>query len=181
MGAGLNLEIKLDDAKVVEQLGKIATRTLTLKPVLESIGKSFVASTRRRFEQQRGPDGQPWKPLRPATIAKRDKRAFRGRAGKLSFGLNYLASGGAYGTKALIDRARLLGSITYKATSTELAVGTNRKFPGGEFSAAAIHQLGGTSGMAPGPAAIPARPFLGADRNDMERAGEIIVAHYSNL
>ncbi len=78
------------------------------------------------------------------------------------------------GGKTLIDTGRFLGSITYEASDTSVAVGTNA-------IQAAIHQFGGT--IKPKTAKklrfvignrevfadevrIPARPYLGLDRDD---------------
>lgn len=123
----------------------------------ENIGASLVTSTQRRFETGIAPDGSPWPPSMRA-----------------------LATGG----KTLIDTARLMQSITYRATNSGVEVGTNVIY-------AAIHQLGGDINQAARQQVIhffakankkatfaqkvsvgartvrmPARPFLGVDRDD---------------
>lgn len=75
-------------------------------------------------------EGPGWPQLRPATVKR------RGSAHPI-----LQASGG------------LAASITHGATKDSAWVGTSKKY-------AAIHQFGGTGNMAPGPRAIPPRPFL---------------------
>ncbi len=54
----------------------------------------------------------------------------------------------------ILQRDRqLAGSLHHTATATRATVGVSKIY-------AAIHQFGGTAGMAPGPAAIPPRPYL---------------------
>ncbi len=159
--AGIQLKIDVNSAEVRSALAQLANRLANRKAALDSIGQSLVTSTHHRFETERGPDGSPWASLSQRYVARPKKRGGRG-------GLEH---------PILVRTARLLPSIVFKATNDELAVGTNAKFPGGEYSRAAIHQLGGKPGMAPGPAAIPARPFLGIDANDEREIGRLLMKH----
>ena len=65
---------------------------------------------------------------------------------------------------------RLRDSQTYEAGPDFVEQGTNVVY-------AAIHQFGGLPGMAPGPAAIPARPYLGLGPEDEPEILEILEAH----
>lgn len=130
-GAGMRLDGA--DAALVA-LGGIAARAREPRGMWEAIGMSLVVSTQRRFEEQHGPDGTPWPPS-----------------------LRALATGG----KTLIDRARLFRSISFEASDTGVAVGTNVIY-------GAIHQLGGEIIQPSFPRTIrmPARPYLGLDDDD---------------
>lgn len=135
----------------------------SLRTPLTEIGRNLVASSRRRFQRSEGPTellGVPhaWAPLQPETIERR--------------------RGGGSGVKPLINTADLLKSVQARVTGikdTELHVGTNHELAPGVT--AAIHQLGGLPAMAPGPAAIPARPFLGIDRDDGEMIERVVTEY----
>jgi phage virion morphogenesis protein len=104
-----------------------------------TIGEAIVSETRLNFEKQQGPDGTPWPPIKPETIAARSKR-------------KKAPSGSA---KTLIDHGHLSDSITYKVGDggNSVEVGSNMEY-------AAIHQFGGDTGRN-GANKIEARPYLG--------------------
>lgn len=139
------------------QLRELLRRLAHPKVALTEIGRNLVASSRNRFKQSRGPiDGlgevEPWEELAESTVEQR-------RHGK-----------GKGSPKPLIDTSSLLRSVQARVDSGSLHVGTNHEIA--PDVSAAIHQLGGENWMAPGPAAIPAREFLGVDAEDtamMER------------
>jgi len=158
------ITIKLDGADAVrERLREISSRVSNLSPILRAIGDRVVEQTKRRFESQGpAPDGTPWAPLKPATLAAKKHKKILTETGHLRDSIRY----------------RLLGQ-------NAVAVGTNRVY-------AAIHQLGGRTPARtilpvrkkalywPGAAhpvksvrhpgsLIPARPFLGlSDRDSRE-------------
>jgi phage virion morphogenesis protein len=57
--SGASLTFDIDDA--LEGLSLIRTRSQDLRRPLRSIARDGVASTRRRFQTGRAPDGTPWK------------------------------------------------------------------------------------------------------------------------
>ena len=61
--------IEVKDAPVQALLQKLASRAGGLKPVFDSIGAGIIERTKRRFETSTEPDGTPWKPNSPATLA----------------------------------------------------------------------------------------------------------------
>ncbi len=145
--------ITVDDREVQRLLSRIVSGANNLQPAFEEIGASLLASTQQRFEDEESPEGEPWAPLAESTKRKKvTKRARRG------------------GDHILRDKGLLYGALTYLAKPTEVAIGTNKKY-------AAIHQLGGTPDMAPGPAAIPARPFLGISEADEREISAILLDH----
>jgi phage virion morphogenesis protein len=158
--AGIQLKIDVNSAEVRNALRQLANRLVNRKPAFDAIGQSLVTSTHRRFETERGPDGSPWAALSPTYVARPKKQGGRG-------GQDH---------PILVRTARLLPSITFKADNDAVAVGTNAKFPGGEYSRAAIHQLGGKAGRG-GAATIPARPFLGIDAGDEREIGRLLMKH----
>lgn len=151
--AGILIEVTIADAPTRALLAALRARAGALQPAFREIGSMLKASTRQRFEAERGPSGQRWARLAQSTQRKRVTKAAR--------------RGGA---NILRNKGLLYASITYLATTDDVRVGTNKRY-------AAIHQLGGTPDMAAGPAAIPARPFLGLDAADEVEIGAILAKH----
>lgn len=131
--------------------------------LLESVGEALVSGTIRRFADEEGPDGEKWKPS--------------GRA---------LAQGG----KTLTDSGALEHSIDKKVfpETGMVAVGSNKKY-------ARIHQLGGTirpkakkhlkfkgaNGWATvDEVDMPARPFIGVSKADMDEVRATIALFLQN-
>ena len=104
---------------------------------LAYVGGLVVSQTQRRLaEDKSSPDGDAWAAWSPGYAETRKK-----------------------GSKLLEASGALITSMAWDVTSDELRVGTNLVY-------AALHQFGGTDDMAPGPAAVPARPFLGVSPDD---------------
>jgi phage virion morphogenesis protein len=98
----------------------------------EGIGGLLESQTRRRLsEEKTSPDGVAWPEWTAAYADSRHK-----------------------GQRLLVGEGDLLDSIAWDLAGDDLEWGSNLEY-------AAIHQHGGTSSMKPGPAAIPAREFLG--------------------
>jgi phage virion morphogenesis protein len=146
--AGVRMELGGAD-KTLAALGAALARTRSPRGLMDGIGREMVARTKLRFQAQTGPDGGPW----PQSIRAR-----------------------VMGGRTLIQRGRLLESITHEASDSSVAVGTNTLY-------AAIHQLGGTIKAKTGKGlrfrlpgglgsrtvksvTIPARPFLGLSGED---------------
>lgn len=73
------------------------------------------------------------------------------------------------GARPLRHTGRLYGSITHRADRRQVEVGSNVIY-------AAIHQLGGQAGRGR-KVNIPARPYLGIDRDDETEAVAILTDH----
>lgn len=163
MTAGIQLKVEpFGFTQAEDVIRKIILKAGNLKVPFEAAGRYLLTQTRQRFERETSPEGNPWKALSSAYVERPKKQGGRG--------------GQAH--PILFVHGWLEASITYKADDRELAVGTNRKFPGGEKSAAAIHQLGGVAGRG---AKIPARPFLGVKDVDADRIGELLMEYLGKL
>lgn len=111
--------IRVDDAEIRAALKRFQLAGGQLN-ARHAIGGYLVSATHQRFISETGPDGKPWRPLRPATLRKRR----RGR--------------GNSGTPAILrDQGHLYQSITYQLSGDEIVVGSNLEY-------ARIHQFGGT-------------------------------------
>ena len=111
------ITIDVEGLKDVERrLERLAVATGDLTPALQDVGEKLLISTRKRFRDQTGPDGRPWKPLLPQTLARKRKNR----------------------DKILILEGELFGQLRYHATADSLAVGSNEIY-------AATHQFGDSS------------------------------------
>ncbi len=141
--------IGLDLTLEMRQLQAFLNRAAQLDTpaMLRVLGTEVESQTRRRItEEQASPDGEPW----------------------AAWSTGYAETRKGSGS-LLADTSALLNSIANQDLNDGLAVGTNLQY-------AAIHQFGGLDGMAPGPAGIPERPFLGvsADNlNDLEHLAQV--------
>lgn len=123
-------------------LEELRRRMSDLRPVMEAVGQVVQSGTQQRFVDQAAPDGTPWTPLRPATLARR-------RRGRTTTG----------SIQILRDTGRLMNSISYQASSSQVSVFTNVLY-------ASTHQLGRGR--------IPARPFFGYTDSDQAAIIEIL-------
>lgn len=59
-----------------KQIGQALNRLLKqgsdLEPALRDIGEYLLESTQQRFIDQQAPNGEPWEPLSPKTLAKKN-------------------------------------------------------------------------------------------------------------
>lgn len=162
--SGVTITIEARGTEAVQQaLNRLAAQLAgpAMRHVYDEIGASLVTSTQRRFERETGPDGQRWQPLAPST---RDRLIGAPRGdGRRRRG------GTRRGAQTILRVSGLLySSLTHIASEADVVVGTNREY-------AALHQFGGTPDMAPGPAAVPARPFLGLDAADEAEILDIVA------
>jgi phage virion morphogenesis protein len=162
MGTGIEIRVDVTQDQIGPALLALGARMGSLKKPLGEIGRGLVTATKKRFEQSRGPVAsavgesdyfgfadERWPPLAASTVAKRR----------------------THSSKPLMDTATLMRSITSRATDREVHVGTNHELAPGV--SAAIHQLGGKAGRGH-QVTIPARPFLGIDRDDAEMIAGVV-------
>lgn len=146
--------------KLTGSWAKTARMTLNIarldfKSLHREIGEYILNDTRDRFETGRGPDGVRWP-----------------KSGRV------MQRGG----QTLVHKRRLEGSLTFKALTNRVHVGTNDK-------RARIHQLGGkikpkskkylrfkigNQWVTVRSVTIPARPYLGLNRRNNRQIANII-------
>jgi len=177
--AGASIEIRVDD-KVKELFAGMQRRMAGLTPAMKIIGETVRTSVIRNFEE----GGRPrWKPLSPATLARRKGKKILMRQG---------FAGG------------LAGSIHAKAYRDRAVVDTNKIY-------AAVHQFGAKKGsfgtvtarvrehvrrLASGKEVrvrehtrktkipwgdIPARPFLMVQDEDWEEIREALAGYITGV
>lgn len=118
-----------------------ALTTMDKRPLMDAIGFAVENQTRDRIaNDKRTPAGKPWAPWSPGYARTRNS-----------------------GQSLLQSEGDLLDTLTYVVDTdgAGVEIGSNRPY-------AAIQQFGGKSGMPPGPAAIPARPYLGLSEENKD-------------
>ncbi|WP_446424086.1 phage virion morphogenesis protein [Mailhella sp.] len=133
--------VSLHWAGLDRKLAQAVKKLADKKPLLASVGEALVSGTLTRFEKEESPEGEAWDPSMRA-----------------------LAEGG----KTLQDTGRLRQSIDYATAGDKVLVGSKTQATGGSnVKYAPIHQFGGKAGRNHS-ATIPARPFIGISRADLE-------------
>lgn len=115
--SGISIKVELQ-GEGENQLQQLLERMDNRLPLMASIGQRLADSARANFMNERGPDGEAWTPLKPATIRARQKR------GKSQISI-------------LRETGGMIGSVNHRATNDEARIGSSHPL-------FAIHQLGGT-------------------------------------
>jgi len=149
------IKIEIDDRQVLDALRRLQEAGTDLRPAFQALGEYLVESTKRRFAEGRAPDGSPWVPNSPATLAR--KR----------------------GSRPLIGESRRLGNeIHYRAGPTSLELGSSLEYAAVQQFGARKGQFGRNRRGSPIPwGDIPPRPFLGLSETDQATVLEIIQEH----
>ena len=162
-GASIEIDIEGKDA-AVNALRAAARRLEHPQPLWDLVGALLVKSTQQRFEDGKGPDGNPW----PASFRTKTE-----------------------GGKVLLDSGHLRKMITHEASDTQVAVGTNVIYAaihqfGGVIRAKmakALHFVLGGKDIFVESVTMPARPFLGLEAADLrqieEEAGNYVLAPFA--
>lgn len=132
--SGASVTIDLSELVAMNgRLDGLVARAADLTPLMENIGEAAVTSTVERFETESAPDGSKWK---------KSQRV-------VDFGGKTLTLGGFLG-----------GSITHRAGSSEVEIGSGLIY-------ARVHQLGYDDNN------IVARPYLGIGGDDEQTFAEL--------
>ncbi|MCI1193414.1 phage virion morphogenesis protein [Calidifontimicrobium sp. SYSU G02091] len=140
------IDIQIDDREVRAALDRLQRRLSDLSPVMKAIATELEARVEQRFETATDPQGRPWKPLAPSTLAAylaRGKGNRRKDGSLTKKGRERLAS-----RRPLYDTGDLLGSLTSSFSRSEARVGFGQPY-------AAFHEYGTKR--------IPRRGLLMAD------------------
>ncbi|WP_020508549.1 phage virion morphogenesis protein [Lamprocystis purpurea] len=174
-GAGLHLEVKVEDAELRARLAQLIRKCSHPAPALEEIGEVLWTSTRERFETESGPDGAKWAPNSAVTLA----RKLGVIMGKKS---NVTKSGGlsargrrAVGVQKVLTQSGILADTIARQLidgGHGVEVGTNRVYGAVQQFGNPANRFYNTPGGAPAP--IPPRPFLGISDEDRTRIIEIL-------
>lgn len=155
------ITIELDDAGVRAALGRLTGRLDDASPAMAEIAEVLLESTRGRFRTGTDPEGAPWAPRSPATLAAYARARPPKRPGEKPLTLEGLLRG---------------PSLAPFSGPREAGVGSSAIY-------AAVHQFGAARGAfgttargAPIPwGDIPARPFLGLSPADRAAVLDIVA------
>ena len=161
------LKINLLTDDVQRALKNLAGRVSDLRPALKAIGEDLANSTQQRFADSKAPDGTPWEPNSPATIA-RHVHGVKGTKTKDGQRLTKKGAARWDSKKPLIGETKNLGEQIH----WELQ-GSNAVVVYSTMEYTAMQQFGGKKSQFPHLwGDIPARPFFGlsdADQASIER------------
>jgi len=162
----VGLKVHFRDDGLDEQLADLAARVVRREPAMQEIGGELQASTHQRFRDERGPEGEAWPELAPATLIGRAGKKARTKRG----GYTKRARTRMSNARILRDTGELFNSISFQANANQVSVGTNKAY-------ARIQQLGGQAGRRGNKVEIPARPFLGISDDDRGTIADILSQH----
>ncbi|MFF3704993.1 phage virion morphogenesis protein [Pseudomonas qingdaonensis] len=178
--AGAMLDVVIDTSVVGRELELLIERLGSLRTPLNDVAEYLYQTVDNRARRQIGPDGSPWAPLSPRTLARKK------------------------GNKTLRESGALLDTLRHQVSNEELEFGTDRPYGaihqfGGKIEHAARSQQvyfkekGGVVGnrfvkksrsnfaqwVSHGARSVqmPARPYLGLSGED-ETEVLVIVAAY---
>ncbi|MCC4259195.1 phage virion morphogenesis protein [Pseudomonas aestusnigri] len=149
--AGARVELELDSQSAIAALREALQLLQEPQRLQRDIGEHLINSTRDRFRDERGPDGEAWQALSPRYLANKEPNP----------------------GKILQRSGHLARQISYQIQDGDLFVGTDRIYGATHQFGAKQGQFGKTSRGGPIPwGTIAARPFLGVSDSD---ADEIIA------
>lgn len=148
----MSIKIDYDDREVQRGLNRLLAAAEDLSPAMRDIATHLADSSKQAIEDQASPEGTAWAPLAASTRKERRRQGYGGDG-------------------PILERSGdLFLSIMGRHDEQSAVAGTNLVY-------AALQQLGGTPDMPPGPAAVPARPFLGVGDDHREMILETIREH----
>lgn len=149
------LQVSVDSpelASLEARIRRLAAGLADTRPLLEALGAELESQTRKRIaDSGPAPDSSPWPEWSDAYAATRHG-----------------------GHKLLSSDGDLLDSVQSLVAADFVETGSNLIY-------AAIQQFGGTADMAPGPAAIPAREWLGLSAADAGDLDALLDDHFNGL
>lgn len=172
------IRVELEDQQFQAAMQALSAAAGDIRPALRQMGEQLVESTKARFRDGVGPDGERWAPNTQATYLAY-LSAYGGSFSKRTGRLVKAGADRATAKQPLIGESRRLSSeIVYQVGDGYLEVGSGLVY-------AAVHQFGAGRGAfgatgrgTPIPwGDIPARPFLGLSAQDEQDAIAAIREH----
>ncbi|WP_051554370.1 phage virion morphogenesis protein [Desulfobulbus elongatus] len=168
--AGVSIDIRYEDSSVRLSLTRLRQRVGRMAPAYKVIGEELTNSTIDRFSRQVDPEGHPWQPLQPATLA---AKAARGMSPKILRARGYLADsihpqadeqGVRIGTARIYAAIQQLGGKT-RAHVIRARTKKALAWPGAAHPVRQVNHPGSK---------IPPRRFLGVSLQDRDAILEIV-------
>ncbi|SDA18145.1 phage virion morphogenesis (putative tail completion) protein [Pseudomonas sp. NFPP10] len=167
--AGAMLNVELDNRLAESALAELLERMGDLRTPLLDIAEYLHQSTDDRFRQQVAPDGSPWAPLAPSTIARKGSNKILRQDGNLQDTLRHSVSGNelAFGTDRPYGAIHQFGGkIEHAPRSQQVYFSHKNGTVGNRFvkrskSNFAMWTTRGAHAME-----LPARPYIGLSSED---------------
>lgn len=152
--AGAMLEVETGMEGLADELSALAQRLGNLDTPLRDIGEYLMLSTDTRYTRQITPEGTPWAPLSPVTLARKKD------------------------TRILRETGVLQDTLHYQVEGNELLFGSNQVYAAVHQKGQRQGASGRTSRGGPIPwGDIPARPYLGLSLEDQGEIMRIIESY----
>lgn len=149
----INISVTDNSPQILDLLNQLRDRVADTQPAMREIAGVLADQVEQAFADQADPTtGKKWPAFSPDYLKRNPKRQ---------------------GGQLLQASGQLATSIQSEYGRDYAAVGTNKIY-------AAIHQFGGLPGMAPGPAAVPARPYLGLSPEGEQEIIEIVQGYLAD-
>lgn len=179
--SGIRVEVNVDDQALRRSMTELAARGRDLRAPLRSIGEAMLRSTDERFRQQRDPQGQPWAPLQPATLANKRNQRILTESGNLRGSINYRVGADRLevGTPSVYGAIHQLGGEVQQKARTQVSAVTRK----GQFKTKKAAGQGKKvthirfANIQARVIKMPARPYLGLSSADRERVATILARH----
>ncbi|OIO75432.1 MAG: phage virion morphogenesis protein [Zetaproteobacteria bacterium CG02_land_8_20_14_3_00_50_9] len=145
------MKIKINDSELQATFRKLIEAGTDMEPVFRDIGEYLISSTRQRFVDGVGPDGEAWAENSELTLSRKK------------------------GDKPLIgETKRLSNELAYALLGDGLEFGSTMEY-------AAVQQFGAdqrsfTGGKSPW-GDIPPRPFIGLSSENEVAVRDILIEH----
>jgi len=110
-GSFISVDVR-GQKQIANALNHLLKQGSDLEPAFREIGEYLLESTQQRFIDQQAPDGEPWEPLSPKTLAKKKRQ-----------------------DRVLTETGTLADTLNYKIGANQLMLGSNLEY-------AATHQFG---------------------------------------
>lgn len=162
------ISVQVNDKQVQEVLRRLIARGQNLRPAFAEIGKDLVESTKQRFATATAPNGTPWAPNSPVTVAR--YLGTRTSNFKKDGSLSKQGQANSSAKQPLTGETKALKStINYQLHgSTGVSMGSPMIY-------SAMQQFGDTKSKFPNLwGDIPARPFLGVSVKDKANILDIL-------
>lgn len=149
------VSIEIQDASLGRMFDRLIAAGEDLSPVMADIAEGWLHRTQDRFDSQTAPDGSEWEPISEEHAHRKRERGQRPQ---------------------ILQMEGTLRDFLHQDSGRDFARISSPPLP-----YAQILQDGGSPGMAPGPAAIKPRPYLGASADDLVWFGEVLARHIERL
>ena len=106
----MRFDVEIRDGEARRALAELRRRGEDLAPAMRSVGELILNSARARFDSETAPDGSPWAPLAPRTVARKKRNA-----GKILTERGFLRGTLAVG-RANADGVEVGSPLVYAAT-----------------------------------------------------------------